>query len=73
MNIATLSNYIIPILILIIVLYGLNILVITNTGDNDAIVSLTKIKFTFESKPAISPQLVVNQNDAKYINHRRML
>ena len=43
--------------------------VITNTGDNDAIVSLTKIKFTFESKPAISPQLVVNQNDAKYITN----
>lgn len=43
--------------------------VITNTGDNDAIVSLTKIKFTFESKPAISPQLVVNQNAAKYISN----
>ena len=43
--------------------------VITNTGDNDAIVSLTKIKFTFESEPAISPQLVVNQNDAKYISN----
>mgnify|MGYP004564619139 FL=1 len=43
--------------------------VITNTGNNDAIVSLTKIKFTFESKPAISPQLVVNQNDAKYISN----
>lgn len=41
--------------------------VITNAGDTDAIVSLTKIKFTFENKPAISPQLVVNQNDVQHI------
>ena len=41
--------------------------VITNTGNTDAIVSLTKIKFTFEEIPAISPQLVVNQKDVQNI------
>lgn len=41
--------------------------VITNTGDTDAIVSLTKIKFTFEETPEIAPQLVVSQEDAQYI------
>lgn len=43
--------------------------VITNTGDTDAIVSLTKIKFTFEETPAISPQLLVNQSDVQYITN----
>lgn len=43
--------------------------VIKNAGDTDAIVSLTKIKFTFEETPAISPQLVVNQKDAQHIRN----
>ena len=43
--------------------------VIKNSGDTDAIVSLTKIKFTFEETPAISPKLVVNQKDAQHIRN----
>ena len=43
--------------------------VIANNGNADAIVSLTKIKFTFEEKPAISPKLVVNQDDVQRIKN----
>lgn len=41
-------------------------LVITNTGDNDAIVSLSKIKFTYHEKPEIKPSIVSNEEVGQY-------
>lgn len=40
--------------------------VITNTGNTDTIVSLTKIKFTFETTPVITPSIVSNEESANY-------
>lgn len=41
-------------------------LVITNTGDNDAIVSLSKIKFTYDEEPTIQPSIVSNEEVGQY-------
>ena len=41
-------------------------LVITNTGKNDAIVSLSKIKFTYDEEPEIKPSIVSNEEVGQY-------
>ena len=38
----------------------------TNTGDNDAIVSLSKIKFTYHEKPEMKPSIVSNEEVGQY-------
>ena len=40
--------------------------VITNTGDSDAIVSLTNIKFTYDEEPLIQPSILSNIEVVEY-------
>lgn len=40
--------------------------VITNTGDSDAIVSLTNIKFTYDEEPLIQPSILSNIEVGEY-------